>query len=117
MLEFIFLRPLQRWLGVGWRVRFTSGKDSYPAVEYKCPVCGKADAWVSGIAGFCGVAPVPHCCKNFIPFPMNDESSAAHLNAKPKFSDGKPPVNPYIDTDEGGATGQTGYIRGNPGAI
>jgi hypothetical protein len=117
MLELSFLRPLVRWLGIGWKCSWTSQRDSYPAIEYHCPACGKSDAWVSGINGFNGVAPVPHCCANASPFPMNDESCVVHLFAKPRFSDGKMPVQPFIDTDEGGATGETGYVRGNPAVM
>jgi hypothetical protein len=114
MLEFIFLKPVVRFLGLGWSVRFTSGKDSYPAIQYRCPFCHGEDAWVAGINGF-GVAPVPKCCANATPYPTNDESFVVHLKAKPRFSDGKAVPTRFLDMDEG--SGETGYVRGNPAVM
>jgi hypothetical protein len=114
-LQLFFFKPVAKFLGMGWNCSWTSQRDSYPAITYRCPMCGKEDAWVAGISGFKGIAPVPKCCANAIPFPTDDESCTAHLNAKPKFSDGKTPSQRIIDTDElGGASGETGYVRGNP---
>ena len=97
-ISLFFLKPLSRFLGIGWSVKFTSGKDSYPCAEYVCPFCKKQDAWITGRLGFNGVAPVAKCCANAVPFPIADEKFAAHLNAKVRWWNGEQPRERFIDT-------------------
>lgn len=115
MIQLNFLQKIQRWLNTGWHCGFTSRKDSYPLLEYKCPFCGREDAWISGINGFNGVVPKVTCCANAVPYPLDEASFAKHLTANPKFHDGEEPRSPFVDTWDSGFDGKFGYEKSNPG--
>jgi hypothetical protein len=97
---------------MGWKATFTSQRDRLPVLEFKCPFCKRDDVWVAH-NGFGGVAPVPNCCPNATPYPMNDAGMVAHLSMKPKYPTDAQPRQPFIDTDEGGFSGDFQYSRWN----
>lgn len=89
-MELFFVRW---WRGIrgstAWSIGWTGMVDRYPAITYRCPACkniGGSQDWVAGTKGFQGVVPVPHCCANAIPYPVENDEYLAHLSAKPRFS-------------------------------
>jgi hypothetical protein len=108
-LKLVFLMPLYRWTGAGWHCDFTT--QGRPFIEYRCPLCKKEDAWVSGIRGFLGVAPTPHCCANHVPYPETIAEFAEHLHALPKFHDGVEQKQIFLDTDDEGFDGVFTYEK------
>jgi hypothetical protein len=98
-MELFFLKKLWAFANDGWAIRFTGKYDRYPALEYKCPFCGKEEAWISGgIAGFNGVAPVARCCANAVPYPVGKPEYLAHLTARPKWDNRREDKSPLVDT-------------------
>jgi len=86
MIELKFLRPLYVFLGVGWKLRFTGKRDSYPCIEHVCAYCKRREAWVAGAAGFRGKVPAYKCCDQMVPYPINRPEFAAHLLAKAEWN-------------------------------
>jgi hypothetical protein len=98
-MELFFIRPLMKFFGVGWHMRFTSnGRDNYPVVEYVCAFCGNENVWQAGGAGFRGVAPVSKCCPQAVPYPVGREDFAAHLLVPAKLNNNlELQQGPFID--------------------
>ncbi|MGA9183173.1 MAG: hypothetical protein WA211_10065 [Candidatus Acidiferrales bacterium] len=117
-MELLFMRFFRRLVGgATWSIGWTAQTDSYPTISYTCPYCRNAKGsqqWQAGGAGFKGVAPIPTCCAQAIPYPVDDDTYLAHLSARARFSDdaGHP-----ITFERTAWEGDYGYGQHDPGSF
>jgi len=83
-------KTLAELFGEGWHVGFTSGRDKFPTATYHCPFCHQVTPFVAQHNGFNGIPPKFACCKDSVPYPVNDETFAAHLLKKPIWDNSDP---------------------------